>query len=109
MRQRSEQPPAILILRLLEKHDLSAYQIAEKLGLNVRNTREYMKILRGYHQVHVSAWESHGRGPFVPVWGLGDYIDAERPALSTWRDRRTDTKSRKRWVDINLALTNPKG
>jgi hypothetical protein len=107
MRPRNEQPPLVLIRRLLEKQDMNAYQLAVSLGLHVRNIREYMKILHNRHTVHISAWESSGRGPFVPVWGLGDYADADKPALRTWRDRRAEKKSRTRWQQINLALTNP--
>lgn len=80
MRRREEQSALALIERFLkDKGGLTSYQLAELLGINIRNVRPYMKILHERKTVFVEDWKTPklGHGPKVPVWRLNEYGDGE--------------------------------
>lgn len=78
MRRRSEQPALILIVRFLkEKRGLTSYQLAELLGITVRNVRPYMKILHAQKKVFIEGWKKKRNGPLIPIWRLDEIGDCE--------------------------------
>lgn len=80
MRRREEQSALTLIERFLkDKGGLTSYQLAELLGIHVRNVRPYMKILHDRKTVFIQAYKTpkHGHGPKVPVWRLDEYDDGD--------------------------------
>jgi len=80
MRKREEQSALALIERLLkDKGGLTSYQLAELLGINIRNVRPYMKILHDRKTVFIQDWKTpkHGHGPKIPVWRLDEYDDGD--------------------------------
>lgn len=106
MRPRAEQPAITLILRMLEESELSAYVLAQRLGIDVRNTRQYMALLHQDRKVHIAAWEKagiHGNGPPVPVWALGKGIDAQRPIAMDRKTQMARFRARSRSV---IGLTH---
>lgn len=101
MRPRNEQPAVKLILRALETDDLTAYELSECIGINIRNVRPYMKLLKDQKLVHVLKYECHGNGPKVPRWSLGDEPSAGYPARRTHAEQQRITRARKLWAQQN--------
>lgn len=81
MRPRAEQANLKLLERELQRRPMSAYEAAEFLGINVRNTRPYLRLLRT--KIRVCRWINRGQGPWVPVWQLSDEEDAPKPVKFT--------------------------
>lgn len=81
MRSRNEQPPAVLIKRALAEvgATIDAAGAAKVAGIQVRNAREYLKLLHGKRQIHVARWGFNGQGPRFPIFADGDGVDAEKP------------------------------
>lgn len=78
MRQRKEQSNLVLIRRLfLPKAALTAYQVAEFVGLTVRNTRPYLKILHEGKEIYIVRYVKKLNGPAIPVYSVDTYKDAE--------------------------------
>jgi predicted ArsR family transcriptional regulator len=99
MRRREEQAALILIVRFLkEKGGLTSYQLAEQLGLNVRNVRPYMKILHTQNKVFIEGWKKRSNGPLIPIWRLdeiGDCEDEPYPKALTPAERVRILRKRK--------------
>ena len=105
MRKRNEQPALILIVRFLkEKGGLTSYQLAELLGLNVRNVRPYMKILHAERKVFIEGYKKQSNGPLIPIWRLdeiGDCEDEPYPKALTPAERVRILRKRK---NANVAI-----
>ena len=59
-----------LILRELENGPATAYELAEVLGLHIRNVRPYMKLLEAEGFVRIMQHEvrKHTPGPNPPIY-----------------------------------------
>lgn len=107
MRKREEQAALILIKRFLkEKGGLTSYQLAELLGINVRNVRPYVTILHDRKRIFVEHWKTPktGHGPKVPVWRLdeiGDCEDEPYPKPLSPQERARIKRKRK---NANVAI-----
>lgn len=77
MRPRTEQANLKLLERELQRRPMSAYDAAEFLGINVRNARPYINLLRPH--LRVCRWINRGRGPWVAVWQMGDKEEGDVP------------------------------
>ena len=102
MRTRTEQPTAKLILRLLERDDLTVYELSEELGITPRNLRVYLKLFHEQHVIHIVSFECHGNGPKVPRYGLGDFPDATYPKRRTGAEQQRLNRSRDLWRRISI-------
>lgn len=101
MRPRAEQPVVPLILRALERDDLTIQELSAEIGVTARNLRHYLKLLHSDRLIHVDRWECHGFGPKAPVWGLGDFTDAPYPAPRTAAEQMRLARRRNAWSKIN--------
>lgn len=92
MRPRAEQPIPTLIRRELESGPSTVHDLASVLQINIRNIREYMRLLHGTH-VRICGWEQR-TGPALPVWALGSGKDARRPQRKYKRkEHQNDTST----------------
>lgn len=63
---------------------LTAYDLELRCYLDVRNVREYLKLMHQARAIHIASWRRDApRGPWVPVYCYGEGKDAVKP------DRRT--------------------
>lgn len=69
MRPRAEQPVIPLILRDLESGPATVRDLEESIGINRRNLRPYLKMLKQEGKVNIVDWEQR-TGPALPVYGL---------------------------------------
>lgn len=78
MRPRAEQPTLVLILRYLSEGPATAYELAARLRLTVRNTRPYLRILLERRNVFVRDYApARNPGKKVPVYQVDKYGDGE--------------------------------
>lgn len=96
MRPRNEQPVVTLILRALQAKPLTIYGLEPVIGITRRNLREYMKLLKEEKRIYVFRYETHGHGPKVPVYALGDHADAVYPRARTTAEQARIYKTRHR-------------
>ena len=75
MRPRSEQPVPELIKRDLKLGPATVHDLADAIGISVRNLRVYLKEMQG---IHIGGWEQR-TGPALPVWYLGNGKNKARP------------------------------
>ncbi len=75
MRPRAEQPVIPLILRDLENGPATVHDLADAIGISVRNLRVYLKEMQG---IHIGGWEQR-TGPALPVYYLGYKRNKPRP------------------------------
>ncbi len=107
MRKREEQAVLVLIERLMKgKSGLTAYQLAERLGINVRNVRPYMKILHAAKSVFVEDWKTPklGHGPKIPVWRWNDYGDCEDEPYPKAVPHKERAKLKRKRRNANVQL-----
>lgn len=75
MRRRCEQPIPTLILRELETGPATLHDLAEVVGITIRNLREYLKEMQG---IYICGWEQR-TGPPLPVWCAGEGPNKRKP------------------------------
>ena len=75
MRPRSEQPIPELIRRDLKSGPATVHDLADAVGISVRNLRHYLKDMNG---IYIGGWEQR-TGPALPVWYLGNGKNKARP------------------------------
>lgn len=71
---------------------LTPYDLELRAFVDVRNIREYLKILYAEGEIHVGGWRREANhGPWIPayIWGQGE--DAQKPHV------RTPTESSRRY------------
>lgn len=103
MRRREEQPPMVLIPRELEASvtGMTIYEIARAMGLHLRNTSEYIKLLRERGTVRICGWTTNGVNAPMPVYGLGSR-DVRKPG------RGTQIEAQRKYYSRNKTLINLK-
>lgn len=79
MRPRAEQPIVELIRRDLLTGPATAYDLADTLGLTVRNTRPYLRMMHADKEIHVCDYERKPQGPPRKVYAFGNRPDAKQP------------------------------
>lgn len=76
MRPRAEQPTLKLILRYLGEGPATAYELAARLRMTVRNTRPYLHILLERRDVFIRDYAPRP-GKKVPIYQVDKYGDGE--------------------------------
>ena len=64
-----------LIRRDLALGPATVHDLADAIGISVRNLRVYLKEMQG---IHIGGWEPR-TGPALPVWYLGNGKNKARP------------------------------
>ena len=64
-----------LIRRDLALGPATVHDLADAIGISVRNLRVYLKDMEG---VYIGGWEQR-TGPALPVWHLGNGKNKARP------------------------------
>lgn len=101
-RPRREAPERVLLLRALEEgRGLDANAAAGLLGLAKRNARAHLQLLHADRLVRVASWRCNGRGPWYPIYALGDDADAPRPGR---QDKLARVRARRRIGFAGLTL-----
>lgn len=75
MRPRAEQPIVKLILLDLAIGPATIHDLADAVGISIRNLRHYLKDMEG---VYIGGWEQR-TGPALPVYYLGYKRNKPRP------------------------------
>jgi len=75
VRPRSEQPIPELIKRDLALGPATVHDLADAIGISVRNLRVYLKDMEG---IYIGGWEQR-TGPALPVYYLGYKRNKPRP------------------------------
>ncbi len=95
MRKRREAPEFELMLRAMAAGPMTVKDVAVELGITARNATHYVRAAHEDGLVHVASWAKKDRGPWYPVYVLGDDLDAVSPPKKTIADRRADAAARK--------------
>lgn len=108
MRPRVEQPVAKLILSALVKYpQLTAYQLADIIKIDVRNIRYYLKILKDQRRIYITRYLKGQRGPAVPVWKLdlyGDSDDADYPIALTKAEVKRRSRLLRKQIEVRYGF-----
>lgn len=83
-------PIMVKVKRELQKSPtpLTAFDLELLVFVDIRNVREYLKILHTGKEIHISGWRREiSHGPWIPAYSWGQNEDAPKPA------RRTATES----------------
>ena len=75
MRPRSEQPIPELIRRDLALNPATEHDLADAIGISVRNLKIYLKDMEG---IYIGGWEQR-TGPALPVYHLSYKRNKPRP------------------------------
>jgi hypothetical protein len=87
MRPRPEQPTVTLILRDLDDGPATVVDLEAAIGINRRNLRPYITLLKGEGLIRITGWEQR-TGPPLPIYDKGEGKDARRPKLKTPRRKK---------------------
>lgn len=79
MRPRAEQPIPELIRRDLLTGPATAYDLADAIGIHVRNMRVYVNMMHENKEIHVCDYERGPQGPPRKVYGFGNRPDKVQP------------------------------
>ena len=67
---------------------LTPYDLELRVFVDIKNVREYLKILYIGKEIHISGWRREiDHGPWIPAYSWGRSVDAPKPP------RRTATES----------------
>ena len=82
MRPRTEQPIPTLILRDLDDGPATVVDLEATIGINRRNLRPYLAMLKGEGLIRVAGWEQR-TGPPLPIYDKGARPNVRKPKLKT--------------------------
>lgn len=61
------------------KH-VTAFDAETMLNIDLRNAREYLKVLHVAGEAHITGWRRDARvGPWTPIYAWGKGMDAAKP------------------------------